>query len=501
MRHFIKGLFAAFVILIALAQPSVARSYLAPNIEYSQQEIQGFFEASGNAYLAENAATFAAMSYNVESGGNSAIYNGSCCTGLMQMNQSNLRTFCNCTPAEYAAMSGQEQINIYARYYESIANASSVQTLLDMQANGQSLGGYQVDGAMIAACIQLGVGNCQKSINNGCSGVTPAEGGDGHVNICTMAAKANGGSGGVGGGGGGASGGMCLQIPIMSQAGERATSPFGVDRTGRASAGYHLGLDLVNSAGAGDPIYAGVPGRVVYAQNNATNSVFVETSDGSMRFGYLHGNSINVRVDDEVQNNTQVITMGDTGSKGAVHLHLYTALSGDLVKSMGEAAGVVWPLADGDFWGDKRSGGLSGAGLAESAPAPFYMVNPETYLHHRVPFAQDVLNSEQYRRQGFSRPDGMTLEPTCAPPPDFFSRGPLRSDNGGSTVNGGMAATGQAAGSNPQTLVNMAASDGRDAIIQRGLSSIGETTRNLNYGQSRRTAASVWAGMIFAFER
>ena len=294
--------------------------------------------------------------------------------------------------------------------------------------------------------------------------------------------------------------GMCLQLPIMSQAGEKATSPFGVDRTGRASVGYHLGLDLINSVGRGDSIYAGVPGRVIVARNSGMNDVFVETSDGKMRFGYLHGDSINVRVGDEVQNNTQVITMGSAGSGEAVHLHLYTALSGDLVRSLGEAAGVVWPLADGDFRGDKRSGGLSGAGLAESAPSPFYMVNPETYLHHRVPFAQDVLNSEQYRRQGFSRPDGMTLEPTCAPPPEFFAGGSLRSTNGGSTVNGGMAATGQAAGSNPQTLVNMAASDGRDAIIQRGLSSIGETTRTRNYGQSRRSAASVWAGLIFAWE-
>jgi len=62
--------------------------------------------------------------------------------------------------------------------------------------------------------------------------------------------------------------GMCLQIPIMSQAGEKATSPFGVDRTGRASVGYHLGLDLINSVGRGDSIYAGVPGRVIVARNS-----------------------------------------------------------------------------------------------------------------------------------------------------------------------------------------------------------------------------------------
>lgn len=291
---------------------------------------------------------------------------------------------------------------------------------------------------------------------------------------------------------------MCLQIPIMSQAGEMATSPFGVDRTGRASPGYHLGLDLVNSVGHGDPIYAGVPGRVVQSIPKM-NAVFVETSDGSMRFGYLHGAGRNVAFGDEVQPDTQVITMGDTGSVGAVHLHLYAALSGDLVARLGEEVGMIWPLSAEDFYGNKNRGGLSGVDLIAAAPAPFYMVNPETYLHHRVPFQQSTLNAEQYRRQGFVRPDGLTLEPTCTPSPDFFS-GPLRSNNGGATIGGGMADSGAAAAHNTQTLVNIATAEGRDAMIQYGLSSIGTATRNANRGQSQRATAATWAGMIFAWE-
>ncbi|MDO5631622.1 MAG: peptidoglycan DD-metalloendopeptidase family protein [Paracoccus sp. (in: a-proteobacteria)] len=296
--------------------------------------------------------------------------------------------------------------------------------------------------------------------------------------------------------------GMCLQVPVMSQQGELVTSPFGVDRTGRsgASNGYHLGLDLINGVGRDDPILSGVPGRVVMARNDDTNSVFVETPDGAMRVGYLHGGAINVRVGDEVQPDTQVVTMGDKGSPGAVHLHLYTSLRGDIVANLGEAAGVVWPLGEGDFWGNKNRGGLSGGDLVAAAPAPYYMVNPETYLHHRIPFQKALLDSEHYRQQGLVRPDGLTLEPTCAPAPEFYARGGFRSMNYGSTSNGGMAESGAALATNPQTVVNMATSQGRDAMIQYSISAIGETTRAANHGQSQRATAAMWAGMVLGVQ-
>lgn len=351
-------------------------------------------------------------------------------------------------------------------------------------ASGGALGRYYRTGDCDQARDGNGVSVCQYMIDGAGLNVRAVTGLD-EDDIASVA--------GVGGG-------MCLQIPIMSQQGEAASSPFGVDRTGRASPGYHLGLDLVNGVGRGDPIKSGVPGRVIASTPNSTNAVFVETGDGNMRFGYLHGAGRNVSVGDEVTPDTQVITMGDTGSPGAVHLHLYTSLSGEIVSQLGEAAGVVWPLGQNDFYGSKHRGGLSGADLAGAAPSPFYMVNPETYLHHRVPFQQGVLNAEQYRRQGFVRPDGMTLEPTCSPSADFFSRGPLRSENGGSTSGGGMTEAGATAANNTQTLVNMAASEGRDAIIQYGLSSIGEVSRSSGQGAARRATSLVWAGMILATE-
>ncbi len=82
--------------------------------------------------------------------------------------------------------------------------------------------------------------------------------------------------------------GTCFDRDLMAGT-LTATSPFGVERTGRASAGYHLGLDLVSSNGNGTHVYAGVPGTVVFSAANRTNSVFVETPDGRQRVGYLHG--------------------------------------------------------------------------------------------------------------------------------------------------------------------------------------------------------------------
>ena len=185
---------------IALAPAGASAATNMPGGTYhSQAQIESYFANSNNSYLRDNASTFAAMSRNVEnSTGYTGLYNGSCCTGLMQMNRSNLREFCNCTPEQYATMSGQQQIDVYGKYYSSIQNDPSVRQLREMQANGQTLGGQPVTGGTIAACIQLGTGNCRDAIRNGCSSTARGQGGDGHVNICTMGAKAGDGKGGTG---------------------------------------------------------------------------------------------------------------------------------------------------------------------------------------------------------------------------------------------------------------------------------------------------------------
>jgi len=292
--------------------------------------------------------------------------------------------------------------------------------------------------------------------------------------------------------------GTCFDRDLMSAAGLRITSPMGVDRTGRASAGYHLGLDIANDEGAGAHVYAGVPGTVVMSAANRTNSVFIETPDGRQRIGYLHGRARRVAQGDRVLPDTVVITQGDTGAPGAVHLHLEVHVAGEVMASLGEAAGRVWPLQNREtFFGSKGNSGLSGASLEGAAPAPFYVVNPETYLHSRLPFTSTVLSAEQYARQGFSRPDGLTLEPTCAPGADFLDGG-MMSSNGGHSSMGGVTEFGVALAGNPQTNANIASSDGRDAAIQYGLAAIGAARSNNNIRTSATTYAAVLSGLILS---
>jgi hypothetical protein len=273
-----------------------------------------------------------------------------------------------------------------------------------------------------------------------------------------------------------------------------------VDRTGRASAGYHLGLDLANDEGEGSHVYAGIPGTVVLSSANRTNTVFVETPDGRQRVGYLHGQARRVAQGQTVLPDTVVITQGDVGTPGAVHLHLEVHVAGEVIASLGEAAGRVWPLENREsFFGSKNTSGLAGASLEGAAPAPFYVVNPETYLHSRIPFTSSILAAEQYARQGFSRPDGLTLEPTCAPGADYLDGG-MVSSNGGHSAMGGVIEFGVALAANTQTNVNMASSDGRDAAIQYGQAAIGTARVRSNMADTMRANASVLSGLILSTE-
>ncbi|MBE0599957.1 MAG: M23 family metallopeptidase [Burkholderiaceae bacterium] len=289
----------------------------------------------------------------------------------------------------------------------------------------------------------------------------------------------------------------CLMRDPFSMAGAAVSSPFGVDRTGRASAGYHLGLDLVNGAGRGDSVFASVDGVVVRSHADSTNSVFIETSDGRQRIGFLHGQARRVAVGDAVLVDTVVITMGDTGSPGAVHLHLEVHVSGEVMASLGEAAGRVWPLQSREsFFGSKGSSGLLGSTLEGAAPAAFYVVNPETYLHTRIPFRPAILTA--YASQGLSRPDGLTLEPTCSPSADMLLSGGMASSNGGFAPGGGWSDFGVAAMANLQTLANMAASDGRDAAIQYGQAAIGDARLGAGNRDNAEAQSMMLAGLILA---
>jgi P-type conjugative transfer protein TrbL len=135
-----------------------------------------------------------------ESGGNLGVYNGTCCTGVLQVNRGGLWANCHCTPAQYASMSLQQQVNIWAAVTNVNANNGIIRGLMALG----SFDGKPVDGAMILACIQIGPGHCAKTLAAGtCS--TQAGADANGKNFCDFAANiSSGSSSGVGSGSGSA---------------------------------------------------------------------------------------------------------------------------------------------------------------------------------------------------------------------------------------------------------------------------------------------------------
>jgi len=118
-----------------------------------------------------------------ESGGNKGVYNGSCCTGIFQLNNANVQKYAGTDRAGYGCMSLQDQVDAWARLTNAGYNAPAVKQLASMS----TFDGQKVDASFIAACIQLGTGNCQKMVNSGsCSGFSDING----TTICGMASNA-----------------------------------------------------------------------------------------------------------------------------------------------------------------------------------------------------------------------------------------------------------------------------------------------------------------------
>lgn len=230
---------------------------------------------------------------------------------------------------------------------------------------------------------------------------------------------------------------QCLLAPIMSQDGESIISPYGVDRSARpgASTGYHQGLDIVNSAGRGDPILAGVHGTVFVAKDGSGGKkVGITTTDGTQRWVHFHLDSYNVRVGDVVTPDTVIGIQGSTGvSETAVHLHLSSLLRGDVVRGIGNSGGRVWRSAYG-WAGTKTSEPLTSQALSGALPDDYYFVNPEPFLHHRITFNVPAA----YIDQGVVRPDNLTLPTTCLPSAEYFDRSSIHSSNGGVSSSDGL---------------------------------------------------------------
>jgi hypothetical protein len=144
--------------------------------------------ASANQWLRDNADAVANLAINVESGGNTTAFNGSCCYGVLQMNTANIRQYASMTPAQYQQLDLQGQIDAWAQLTVAALQAASPRTLAVMSA----FDGVTVDGNLVLACVQMGIGNCQKMLDSGsCGGFADANG----TTICSMAARARGDSG------------------------------------------------------------------------------------------------------------------------------------------------------------------------------------------------------------------------------------------------------------------------------------------------------------------
>jgi len=165
---------------------------------------------SASTWLKQNAQAVAQLAINVESGGNTTAFNGSCCYGVLQMNRTNIARYANVTPEQYQQLSLQEQVNAWTQLTSKAMQSTAVTNLLALG----TFDGRTVDGNLVLACVQLGIGNCQTMINSGkCSGFADRNG----TTICSMADKIagtnTGGSSGGSTGGSGAGAGGSMDTP------------------------------------------------------------------------------------------------------------------------------------------------------------------------------------------------------------------------------------------------------------------------------------------------
>ncbi|MGO3869716.1 MAG: hypothetical protein ACTJH7_06510 [Alcaligenes sp.] len=115
-----------------------------------------------------------------ESSGQLDVYNGSCCTGILQMNKKNIRKYAETAPEDFKTWDLQSQVDAWSKLTTEAMQARAPKTLAGLG----TFDGREVDGDMVLACVQLGIGNCQKMINSGsCNGFADING----TTICKMA--------------------------------------------------------------------------------------------------------------------------------------------------------------------------------------------------------------------------------------------------------------------------------------------------------------------------
>lgn len=121
-----------------------------------------------------------------ESGGQLSVYNGSCCYGVLQMNNSNIASIRPpITTEEFRRLPLQDQVNAWATVMSQALRTSAPSQLAAMT----TFDGRPVTASLVLACVQLGVGNCLTMIRSGrCEGFNDRNG----TSICEMADRIDG---------------------------------------------------------------------------------------------------------------------------------------------------------------------------------------------------------------------------------------------------------------------------------------------------------------------
>lgn len=176
----------AALITVAWLVPVVAQQ-MGPRVIVTASQVASAIASSplGSA-LKQYAADIGRLGM-FESGGNLGVYNGTCCTGVLQVNRGGLRKYCDCTPEQYARMSLQQQVDVWARLTNANADNRIIRGLM---ARG-SFDGRPVDGAMVLSCIQIGPGNCARTLAAGTCATRAGADGNGK-NFCDFAASIRG---------------------------------------------------------------------------------------------------------------------------------------------------------------------------------------------------------------------------------------------------------------------------------------------------------------------
>ena len=184
MRSSLAASLGAFLLLVGFQfQAQAQRQQYCERTNYSAQQITDAVNASVlRDDLKSTSCTLGGLG-RFESGGNKGLYNGSCCTGIFQLNNANAFQYAGVDREGYGCLSLQEQVDAWARLTNDGYNTPAVRRLMEMG----TFDGQRVDAGFIAACIQLGPGNCQRMVSSGrCSGFADSNG----TTICDMARSA-----------------------------------------------------------------------------------------------------------------------------------------------------------------------------------------------------------------------------------------------------------------------------------------------------------------------